>query len=481
LESAEAVCVMGTTASALDLIAGLVEKSMVVADRSEGSGSRYRLLESQIAYAEDRLKDAGESDAMHRRHYEYFTDRLSANIPFSTYGFDVVGDEAEWVARESSNVWSAVMWARNNADDLGLSLAAHLPRVKFGDLAQLRSLLEELLGHSPATGLARVQALNGAAMAAYKQGDYDAAISLADAELTLARDMGDLVGSVQAMNWLASAHEGRGKFDIAAEIFDDAMTLLHGSNNHRLLNIIRNSSADLEVQRGNYVIALQLLAECLNTSRAEGDFGRTGIGLETLGWVQRGMGEHQAAAASWRESLSIARRLTHQLLTVDCLEGLLCAAEAAGDHRRAVCLGAAANRMAQELSYNVDPWWLREYEESLARSRARLGPRASEEAWSEGWSMSVDQAVDYALAGEESETEVEVGRLSRRQKEVAQLVAAGMTNREIADRLFISERTAEGHVDQIRSKLGVRSRTQIASWAVEHGMASGPKLPNGRA
>src|SRR2546423_11900210 len=54
--------------------------------------------------------------------------------------------------------------------------------------------------------------------------------------------------------------------------------------------------------------------------------------------------------------------------------------------------------------------------------------------------------------------------LSRREREVADLVAQGLTNREIAERLVISERTAEGHVEQIRNKLGFHSRTQIAGW-----------------
>jgi DNA-binding CsgD family transcriptional regulator/sugar lactone lactonase YvrE len=64
-------------------------------------------------------------------------------------------------------------------------------------------------------------------------------------------------------------------------------------------------------------------------------------------------------------------------------------------------------------------------------------------------------------------------RLSRREREIADLVALGLTNREIGERLFISERTAEGHVQQIRNKLGFTARTQIAAWAVEH-KSAGP-------
>lgn len=61
-------------------------------------------------------------------------------------------------------------------------------------------------------------------------------------------------------------------------------------------------------------------------------------------------------------------------------------------------------------------------------------------------------------------------RLSKRELEVARLVAEGLTNREIAARLFIAERTAEGHVEQIRNKLGFRSRTEIATWVARGGV-----------
>jgi non-specific serine/threonine protein kinase len=88
--------------------------------------------------------------------------------------------------------------------------------------------------------------------------------------------------------------------------------------------------------------------------------------------------------------------------------------------------------------------------------------------------MSLARALEYAL-GEgklEPEAMVDPGPLSRRELEVVAMVAAGMTNRQIAERLFIAERTAEGHVERIRNKLGVRSRTGVATWAVERGIAA---------
>ena len=86
--------------------------------------------------------------------------------------------------------------------------------------------------------------------------------------------------------------------------------------------------------------------------------------------------------------------------------------------------------------------------------------------------MSLDRAVAYALSESEPEVGIESGPLSRRECEVAKLVAAGLTNRQIGQRLFIAERSAEGHIERIRDKLGVRSRTEIATWAVERGLVT---------
>lgn len=67
--------------------------------------------------------------------------------------------------------------------------------------------------------------------------------------------------------------------------------------------------------------------------------------------------------------------------------------------------------------------------------------------------------------------------LTRRELEVAGLVAQGLTNREIAQRLFISERTADGHLEHIRDKLGVGTRAQITAWLVRQEAAAGEPAP----
>jgi non-specific serine/threonine protein kinase len=88
--------------------------------------------------------------------------------------------------------------------------------------------------------------------------------------------------------------------------------------------------------------------------------------------------------------------------------------------------------------------------------------------------MTTVRALEYALDDRaEADPSGEVSPLSRRERDVVALVAAGLTNKQIADRLFIAERTAEGHVERIRNKLGFRSRTEVATWAVQRGIAGG--------
>jgi non-specific serine/threonine protein kinase len=103
-------------------------------------------------------------------------------------------------------------------------------------------------------------------------------------------------------------------------------------------------------------------------------------------------------------------------------------------------------------------------------ARRALGERA-EAARAEGAHLTLDEAVEEALSGlpepaviapAEADAPARPAGLSERELEVAYLVAQGLTNRRIAERLRIAERTAEGHVERVRRKLGVRSRRQVA-------------------
>jgi DNA-binding NarL/FixJ family response regulator len=116
----------------------------------------------------------------------------------------------------------------------------------------------------------------------------------------------------------------------------------------------------------------------------------------------------------------------------------------------------------------------------LVPLRQSFGSEATRVAWEEGRAMTEEQMLDLALAITEPPHErlerptdrsgQQRAVLSSREQEVAALVADGLSNRQIAQRLVITERTVKAHVEHSLTKLGYASRAQIAVWAAEHGL-----------
>src|SRR5206468_5432116 len=108
------------------------------------------------------------------------------------------------------------------------------------------------------------------------------------------------------------------------------------------------------------------------------------------------------------------------------------------------------------------------------QARGELGTEAFEAALVEGAALTLEQVIAYALEEKFGEKPAQRGAeggpetgLTRRELEIAELVAEGLTNREIAVRLTIAQRTAEGHVERVLSKFGFTSRAQIAAWVAQ--------------
>ena len=486
LDGVQVVCADGTETNVMDLLGGLVQKSMVVADRLDDGSTRFRLLESHHAYAFDRLREAGELELMHKLHYEYFMAHLASRT-MSWTGPQAEGPapgiaEQKWKARESANLWSALGWARENTVDAGLSLALEVADFEFSDHARMKSHLLDLLGHSAdstATRALRAKAFNITARLVSRQGDYETSRPLADTSVSLARKLGDPELIAYILNGAGMVYYARGELDTAARMCDEAVLLLKGSSNRRLAIEVKNSLGLLAVERGDYSMARDILTECVASTRSDRDEPRMARHLESLANAQLGLGDVEAAAASWTEALAIYRDLNDPFGMIWCLGGLALVSAAHGDQERALRLAGVTDRMSREWSLSTGSFRHSQLDEACGNARAKLGIRKGDGAWNDGETMNSTRALEYALGQQQGPTEAveNAGPLSRREQEVVAMVAAGMTNREIAERLFIAERTAEGHVERIRNKLGFRSRTEVATWAVERGL--GPrKLDN---
>jgi non-specific serine/threonine protein kinase len=125
-----------------------------------------------------------------------------------------------------------------------------------------------------------------------------------------------------------------------------------------------------------------------------------------------------------------------------------------------------------------NPDLVRAHEECEQQTRQALSEEAYRASYQQGLSFSLGDAIGYALKEKPQTTpstaEIDKTVLTRREREVADLIAKGLTNKEIAARLVISQRTAEGHVEHILVKLGFTSRTRIAAWAASLSTGNGP-------
>jgi non-specific serine/threonine protein kinase len=166
--------------------------------------------------------------------------------------------------------------------------------------------------------------------------------------------------------------------------------------------------------------------------------------------------------------------ISDRIGTAEALEAVAVLARCCGDFVRAGQLCGAADALRDRVSSSIDVPHRLERDATLARVRAAVGEAGAAAAWADGRAMPLERAVAEALevppnAGPTHPvvTESPGDGLTRREWEVATLVAEGLSNKEIAGRLVISERTVETHVSSILGKLDFSSRSQVAIWVVE--------------
>ena len=211
--------------------------------------------------------------------------------------------------------------------------------------------------------------------------------------------------------------------------------------------------------------------------------------LCNLGWAALLRGDPERATTLYAESLELKRGLGDKPLLVkltvalpETLDGLACVAVAKGEAERAVRLFGATQAL-HELVRNYLK--VREYaalrEPYLAATRSQLSEEAWEAAFAEGRAMGFEEAVEYALSEEEPSpssaapteqlstpvSEHPVG-LTPREVEVLGLVAEGLTNPQVAQKLYLSPRTVQRHLNSVYRKLGVNSRAAATRLALEH-------------
>ena len=311
---------------------------------------------------------------------------------------------------------------------------------------------------------------------------------------------------VLAHGWLCKADMEEGRLAQSRAEGDRATALARSSGDDYLLGFALDQLGHLALKEGDLESATAHHQASLKAWQAVGSPLGVQHALMNLGLLALEAGDGPAARRIFEHSYALAEGSGDRLALVAALHGLGQSAARAGDVGETEVLFGAALKLSNEIASThsigtslrglarsafmrgqmarglrlaaaaaaiypghagpLDRYPRQQLDAHIASARAALGSRAADVAWSSGSAMDAGAAVAYA---QQIEQPGESGpSLSRRERQIVSLLTRGLSNKQIASALAISERTAEGHVERARNKLGLANRAQVAAWGVEH-------------
>jgi len=435
----------------LDLLYGLVEKSLVVAEGiGEGGRVRHRLLEPLRQYAREKLEESGEAEKVRRNHAAFFVT-LAGEAEPRLRG----PEDREWLDRleaEHDNLRAALSWAIEREEaELGLMLAGALGVFwnARGHLGEGRRWLEEALAKDPrrASVAARIKALQalfwltfeqldhdqaeaaaqeamelsaeveiGSSLAAsvrtmlagpaWKRGDYERAQGLLEESLALSREADDNVGIAGSLLQLAGTAWGRGDYERGKKLLEEGITACREVGyTYRLPDFLLSLGFMLMLE-GQYERGAALNEEAATLCREHGYKSGLQYVLDNLGWAALLQGDHERARSYYEESLMLCKELGNKVVASGSLEGMACLSATKGEASRAARLFGAADAArsggvrahAQAALWAEEEAWRQPYR---ATARSQVGEAAWEEALAQGQALRLEEAIEYALSEEE--------------------------------------------------------------------------------
>ena len=507
LEAAENVS--GLEEGTFEPLSGLVDKSLVSIE-APADAIRYRMLEPIRQYAQQKLEDSGEAEATRRRHAEFFLALTEEAEP------ELIGPgQIEWFARldaELGNIRAALSWSlEHDETGLALRLAGALWAYWFGRgyFGEGRRWLEaSLAAEAPGSVAARVKSLDALGRLANWQGemdrveavvqeglrlsagaevevrvvaslreamgdvarvreDYERAEEWYQGGLALCRDAGDMWISIWILGGMTNLALARDDYRRAEEIFEEAIALARELGDALALGTFLNGLSYVYVLQGDYPRATTMCEEAVALLRDRGYRGILVNVIDTLAWALLQGGNQGRALALYKEGLVLCKDQDDRTNAASYLEGLACEAATAGEARRTATLFGKAQALREAADFQLLTGEREMHEPYIRAARSRLDETSWEAALAEGREMTFKRAIEYALSTESSaateQRPSEASPLTRREREVAVLVAQGLTNQRIASELTISEYTVNQHAKNIFKKFGIHSREQVAS------------------
>ncbi|MFD9097685.1 ATP-binding protein [Streptomyces collinus] len=470
LAAARSVCADGGIGprEVFPLLCALEAKSLIVRLPGDAAPTRFRQLGVIRAYAMERLRASGELGPTLRSALAWLHE-----VAERACG-DVFADQASSpLTAERDNLASVPAHANGQDENARVRLTLELARVHYQQEqpSAAGALLTGLLREPGSRALGgEVAAL--AARVAAQQADPRRALSLGERAVNLERQRDVPAGLANALDARAAAWLCRGEFTEAVTDLRACLDVVASLGSPEDVAWCTQHLAWALLQAGGERDADELMADCLPVLREQAPWHRAAAALHTAGAVRLALGQLESAEALFTEVLRIAPWGSfHALYPV---EGLALVAAESGDMQRALRLCEASARARRLLDTEPEASWRRRIEQAAARAWTLLPTAAREAAVVGAGKLRGDRLVAYALrtgSGEQVRPGLDTRgasderwRLTAREFMVVELVAKGLTNRQIASGLGLSAHTVATHLDRVRDKLGLRSRTQIALW-----------------
>jgi predicted ATPase/DNA-binding CsgD family transcriptional regulator len=483
LEAVEAVCydTQQEAAVTLDEIASLLDKSLIIQVEEERE-ARFTMLLTVREYGLECLQNSGEKELVQRAHALYYV-ALAERIEPEYFGIHSA-EVLDQLELEYENLRAALTWLVESEErELALYLGATLWWFWYarGHLSEGRQWFERLLpGSESVEAPVRAKALKSAGWLVYQQKDFDYAETLLNKGLEVYRLLEDKQNIATSLYRLGLVAWERGDFPLAQSQTENALSLFSqiGSKEGIADSLLALSYSAIE--QNEYSKAREQAEQALLLFREIGDQWALTYTLHGLARVVLLQGDAVTAQALTEESLAISIELGNLGGIASCLERLAEIAAAQEQLIWAALLWGAAEHLRETTAISLES-----IQQSVVNAvRNKLGEETFNSMWLQGRRMTPEQAI---AARESLMTNVSEGRkqlisststtgqnvsyplaLTPREMDVLRLVAEGLTDAEIAERLDISYRTVSTHLTSIYNKLGINSRVVAVRFAVEN-------------
>ncbi|MDR7300494.1 ATP-binding protein [Haloactinomyces albus] len=461
-------------AGAVGIVHSLVDKSVLMYEQEDGEG-RYRLPHALREYGQEKLDAAGERESIECRHRDWYGALVER---FAT---EWIGpDQVAWVNRlrkEQANLRAALHSALADADPHQATVALRMA-TRLGQYWGIRSLhgearhwLDQALVVAAASPLERAAALRANGWFTLLQGDIITATPLLNEATSLTEREDDEIEHAYVTHTRGMAALFQGHLATADDLIETALASFrhHAAPHGELfalfgLGLVRGLDGRSEA-------GLALLGECLDTTTRLGEVFWRSYALWAVSHIEFSRDALGHAETAAKDALRLQRRMDNRLATTFSVDTLAWIAHRQERNKRAAELFGAAASM-WEVTRTAPAFYApfaTDHGRHESRTRAALGEEEYRKHFDRGYQLTTGAAIDYALEVKQHtraapRENVHPMPLTRREREIADLVAQGRTNKEIAEKLVIAQRTVEGHVQHILTKLDFTSRAQIAGW-----------------